>query len=79
MTDEQQVWQATLDERYRVMVTRTAPYEGLLQVVDTEGGELLHEEEVVVSYDAIFGPDVADVARWQEIAMRIVDSRGASA
>lgn len=77
MADDQQVWEGTLDERYRVTVTRTAPYEGLLRVVDTEGGELLHEEEVAVNYDAILGPDVADITRWQEIAVQIVDGRGA--
>lgn len=75
MAEENQVWEGILDDRYRVTVTRTAPDQGQLKIVDTKDDTCLHEEEVSLSYDAIFGPDVADVARWQEIAVEVVDRR----
>lgn len=70
----QTVWEATMDDRYRVTVTRLASHRGRLRIVDTASEELLHEEEVHLEYRAIFGPDVADVAEWQETAVRVVDS-----
>lgn len=75
MTESAQVWEAMMDDRYRVTVTRTAEYRGRLRIVDTNGDDLVHEEEVRLSYGAIFGPDVADISRWQEIAMEAVDGR----
>jgi hypothetical protein len=34
---------------------------------------MLDRRPVTLSFDALFGPDVADVAEWQAIAMEIVD------
>ena len=34
---------------------------------------MLHREDVLLSFDALFGPDVADVASWQESAIAFVD------
>jgi len=79
MTDSRPVWEATLDGRYRVSVARTDPYRGLLRIVDTETEEVIHQEEVGLSYGATFGPDVGDVARWQELALAVVDRRRTSA
>lgn len=74
MTEGPQVWEARMDDRYRVTVTRLASHRGRLRIVDTASGKMLHEEEVHLAYGAIFGPDAADVAKWQETAVRIVDS-----
>lgn len=68
------VWESVLDDRYRVTVIRTAPYRGTLRIEDREVDRILHEEEVSLSYAAMFGPDLADVARWQELAMQVIDS-----
>jgi hypothetical protein len=65
------VWTSTLDNRFRVTVTRTAPYRG--ELVITSNGEVLHRAEVGLMYDALFGPDVTDVAEWQETAIAFVD------
>lgn len=67
------VWQSAVDDRYRVTVVRTAPYRGALRIEDREVGWILHEEEVSLSYDAMFGPDLADVGRWQEITVQVVE------
>lgn len=64
------VWEAGLDQRYLVRVTRTEPYNGKLEVL-----EVLMETEVTLSYDAKFGPDAGDVMQWQEIATRFIDGR----
>lgn len=71
--NENEVWATTLDDKYSVTVTREAPYRGILRIA--EGGKVLHTETVGLMYDALFGPDVDDVARWQEIAVRFVDNR----
>lgn len=68
-----EVWTATLDGRYTVTVTREAPYRGILRIA--EGDKVLRWEPVGLMYDAPFGPDVDDVAHWQEIAVHFVDGR----
>lgn len=68
------VWSSTLDKRYTVTVTRTPPYRGELSICDGDQG--LHVESVGLAYDSLFGPDVDDVCRWQEIAADFVDKLG---
>lgn len=77
MSDHEQqiVWEGTLDDRYRCLVTRTGDRTGRLTVTDTETDAELLAEEVGLSYGAAFGPDVGDIHRWQERAMEVVDSR----
>ena len=53
-------------------MTRTELYHGELTIAD--GATLLHREPVFLSFDALFGPDVAYVAKWQEIATAFVDN-----
>ena len=69
------VWWSRLDNRYQVEVRRVDERAAILRIFDhTRSDHLIHEESVGLSYGAIFGPDVADVAEWQERAMRVVDS-----
>jgi hypothetical protein len=67
------VWTSTLDKKYEVTVTRSDDYHGELTI--SEGGQVLHRESVGLSYGAIFGPDVANVADWQRIAVGFVNAR----
>jgi hypothetical protein len=67
------VWTSTLDRRYEVTVTRTGDYRAEPTV--SEGDLVLHREAVGLSYGAIFGPDVADVADWRRIAVEFVDGQ----
>jgi hypothetical protein len=69
--DELIVWPSKLDNKYTVEVTRTEPYRGELTIAD--GSTVLHREPVGLSFDALFGSDVVDVAEWQEIATAFVD------
>ena len=68
------VWETSLDERYDCKVERVEQYMGRLTVVDTAASVLLLEETVSLAYDAVFGPDVADVALWQEMCIKAVDN-----
>ena len=65
------VWTSTLDGKYEITVTRTDDYHGVLTIL--EGELVLHRKSVGLSYGAIFGPDVADVADWRRIAVEFVD------
>jgi len=73
MSEDEIVWQGELDGRYKVTVLRTGPYRGTLRIEDVDDGRKLHEQDVGLMFNALFGPDVADVARWQEIPIRVVD------
>lgn len=54
----------TQGEFYAV-VERVAPYRGVLKLVRLSNtNKVLREKKVTISYDAIFGPDVADVQEW---------------
>lgn len=69
------VWHSTVDdEQWSVHVEQTPnwPYRGKLVVKDVFG-EVVHTEEVGVSYAARFGPDVADVSDWQLAALNVID------
>jgi hypothetical protein len=70
--NDHMVWSSLFDGKYTVKVTRTAPYRGELTVA--AGTTVLHRKSVGLSYDALFGPDVTDVASWQEIAIKVVDN-----
>lgn len=67
------VFLSKFDHRYDVKVLRKGSYEGILQVWDN--GTLLMEKDVTLSYGAVFGPDVADVAEWEKLVANFVDNR----
>jgi hypothetical protein len=73
--DELMVWSSMLDNKFTVQVARAAPYRGELTI--TDGEKTPHREPVGLSFDALFGPDVADVAEWQEIAIAFVEQTSA--
>lgn len=67
------VWQAILDGKYGCSVARTADG-GRLVVANEETQEILLDRPVTLMYGAPFGPDVADVALWEEICIGVVDN-----
>lgn len=71
------VWQATLDDRYLVKVIGEDAnwYSGVL-IIEDNGTELLREPTNII-FGAPFGPDVDDVARWQDRATEFIDERPA--
>jgi hypothetical protein len=66
-----EIWSSMLDGRYAVTVHRVSRSRGELNIRD--GNRLIHRQEVTLMYGAIFGPDISDVATWQEIATKVVD------
>ena len=64
-----------LDDRFKLEVYRTARYEGKLILTDTEDdNKILLEKDDGIMYGAMFGPDVVDVAEWQDMAVEVVDN-----
>lgn len=67
------VWQARLDDRYDAVVLRTKqPYLGVLVLRD--GATELLRSDVGLSYNAMLGPDAADVLEWMDIASSTIDA-----
>lgn len=69
------IWEATLDEIYQCEVTRLEDYKGLLKVTNTQNDFVLLTQEVALSFGAQFGPDVDNVAEWQDLACLAVDNQ----
>jgi hypothetical protein len=65
------IWENRLDDKYDVFVEQTSGYNGFLVIL--EGDKELIREEVSISYGAKFGPDVADVAEWEQRCMDFID------
>jgi hypothetical protein len=69
------VWKSTLDGRYEIVVVRIAPYQGKLTISDA--GHEIFSRQLGLMYDALLGPDISDVATWQEIAVDFIDNKKA--
>ena len=68
------VWAQVLDKRYCTEVIRTRPYYGDLRIFDSQDDyKLIYNEEVVLSFDAKFGPDVSDAYNWEKQVIEFVD------
>ena len=71
--NEQIIWKSTLDNRYAIQVVRVAPYQGKLVI--READEEVFSHQVRLSYGATFGPDVSDIADWQEIVLGFINNQ----
>jgi len=72
---EKNAWSGIIDQRYKVEVQRTEPYQGILCVWDGKNNDaLIFEKEVSISYNAAFGVDVADVREWQDVVCDFIDN-----
>lgn len=68
------VWEQTVDNNeYQCKVVRVdgQTHEG--ELVVTRDGDVIHREQVGLAYGAIFGPDVEDVATWQDRCIQVID------
>jgi hypothetical protein len=69
------VWWTRLDGRWQIEVHRIDDYNGTLCIFDHANQDnLRHSEPVGLAFGAIFGPDVDDVAFWQDKAIDVVDN-----
>jgi O-acetyl-ADP-ribose deacetylase (regulator of RNase III) len=67
------IWEAELDGEYKCTVTRINKRGGNLRVVENTTGRELLNQDVGLLYGAQFGPDVEDVAKWQDICVAVVE------
>lgn len=68
------VWSQSVDGGdFTVEVESTGGYQGKLVVYSEKDEEIIHEEEVGLAYNALFGPDHDDVEQWKETALRVID------
>ena len=71
---EDVVWWGRLDRRYQIEIHRKGERVGQMLIWDHDDNDrFMHEEEVVLAYAAIFGPDILDVIDWQNKATEIID------
>jgi hypothetical protein len=69
------IWENRLDDKYDVFVEGVEDgYKGFFVIM--EGDIELLREEVSISYGAKFGPDVADVAEWEQRCVDFIDELG---
>jgi len=71
--DPRLVWFAGCDKRYVVEVRRDQPYQGTLFVFDTKKEKTFTPQSVSIGYDAVVGPDIADIATWKELGIKVID------
>lgn len=72
--DDDVIWRNTVDHgRFTCQVTRLEARKGRYLVTVTADGEVLLDQEVYLSWGAQFGPDVDDVAAWQQQAIDVID------
>jgi hypothetical protein len=65
------VWEARLDERFQCRVIRETESTGKLEI--EQGGDVLFSKPIALAYGAVFGPDISDVAYWEDICINFVD------
>jgi hypothetical protein len=66
------IWESKLDEVFDCKVERIDERRGKLTVID-QFDRILLDTEVGLSYGAMFGPDVADVALWEDMVIKVID------
>ena len=69
------IWESKLDDIYDCKVIRLGERTGRLIVTNTSNGSVLLEQDVGLSYGAVFGPDSEDVANWHDLCVGAVDSQ----
>lgn len=75
MTDPDVIYQNTVDSgAFSVVVTGLGEHTGRFVVTATATDEILLDKPTGLSFGAIFGPDVDDVARWEAEAIEVIDA-----
>ncbi len=69
------VWATCIDETYICAVTRIRENVGILTIQNQETKEILDEQEVHISYNAMFGPDAFDISTWVETCLNVIDNQ----
>jgi len=70
------IWESTVDDGlYECKVKRIAEREGILTVLNVITQKTLLRTPVELAYGASFGPDVHDVAYWEELCIDAIDGK----
>lgn len=70
------IWESTVDDGlYECKVKRIAEREGILTVLNVTTQKTLLRTPVELAYGASFGPDVHDVAYWEELCINAIDGK----
>lgn len=75
------VWHDTVDQgtfRVSVVASDDNPRLGKLKVEVVATGQIILDKDVIVSYGAVFGPDVDDIFLWSTDALEVIDAYIAS-
>lgn len=67
------VWESKLDEIYSCKVIKQGGYQGLLTVKNIKTEEFLLEKDVSLAFNSMFGPDIDDIAYWEDLCVAAVD------
>ncbi len=70
------IYRSTVDDAAWLMVVEATEdkYKGVLKVTNmADPSVVLLEEEVGLSYGAMFGPDTEDVAAWGQMTIAAID------
>ena len=70
------IWAARLDNAYNCEVILTEDGRSASITIE-ENGEVIYDEPTVMVFEPRFGPDVADVACWENQIIEFIDGRGA--
>ena len=70
------IWESTVDDgMYECKVNRIGEREGILTVLNVTTQKTLLKTPVELAYGASFGPDVHDVAYWEELCINAIDGK----
>lgn len=70
------IWESEVDDGlYECKVKRIAEREGILTVLNVTTQKTLLRTPVELAYGASFGPDVHDVAYWEELCINAIDGK----
>ena len=67
------IWESKADKIYHCEVHRTGDHTGQLTVVNTTNNTIILDSVVTLAYGAMFGPDMDDVATWQDMSLNAID------
>jgi len=70
------IWESEVDDGlYECKVKRIGEREGILTVLNVTTQKTLLKTPVELAYGASFGPDVHDVAYWEELCINAIDGK----
>lgn len=70
------IWESEVDDGlYECKVKRIGEREGVLTVLNVTTQKTLLRTPVELAYGASFGPDVHDVAYWEELCINAIDGK----